>query len=71
VPFGPARGRAAAEAVVRSAVDRRNAMQPIAWFEDIRLTDVAAVGGKGANRGELTAAGLPVPPGFVINAALP
>ncbi|HLZ37297.1 MAG TPA: phosphoenolpyruvate synthase [Mycobacteriales bacterium] len=32
------------------------------------LADVAAVGGKGANLGELTRAGLPVPPGFVVTA---
>ncbi len=41
-------------------------MQAIRWFEDIRLTDTGSVGGKGANLGELTAGGLPVPPGFVI-----
>ncbi|MRX44949.1 phosphoenolpyruvate synthase [Agromyces kandeliae] len=37
-------------------------------FEDVRLGDAASVGGKGANLGELTAAGLPVPPGFVVTA---
>ncbi len=41
-------------------------MQEIRWFEEIRLTDTGSVGGKGANLGELTAGGLPVPPGFVI-----
>ena len=41
-------------------------MEPIRWFEDIRLDDTRSVGGKGANLGELTAGGLPVPPGFVI-----
>lgn len=41
-------------------------MHVIRWFDDIRLSDVALVGGKGANLGELTAGGLPVPPGFVI-----
>jgi len=41
-------------------------VQAIRWFEDIRLTDTGSVGGKGANLGELTAGGLPVPPGFVI-----
>ena len=41
-------------------------MQAIRWFQDIRLTDTGSVGGKGANLGELTAGGLPVPPGFVI-----
>ena len=41
-------------------------MQPIVWFEDLRLADAPSVGGKGANLGELTAGGIPVPPGFVI-----
>jgi pyruvate,water dikinase len=41
-------------------------MEPIRWFDHIRLADTALVGGKGANLGELTAAGLPVPPGFVV-----
>ena len=35
-------------------------------FADIRRGDTPTVGGKGANLGEMTAAGLPVPPGFVI-----
>lgn len=37
-------------------------------FGALRRTDVAWAGGKGANLGELTAAGMPVPPGFVIGA---
>ena len=41
-------------------------MQAVRWFEDIRLGDTGSVGGKGANLGELTAGGLPVPPGFVV-----
>lgn len=41
----------------------------IAWFEDITHADVAHVGGKGANLGEMTRAGLPVPPGFVVTAS--
>jgi pyruvate,water dikinase len=41
----------------------------VAWFEDIHLTDRATVGGKGANLGEMTRAGLPVPPGFVVTTA--
>ncbi len=40
--------------------------KPILWFEEIGLKDTDSVGGKGANLGELTAGGLPVPPGFVI-----
>ena len=38
-----------------------------AWFEEIRKDDIALVGGKGANLGELSHAGLPVPPGHVVN----
>ncbi len=41
----------------------------IAWFQQLRGSDVEQVGGKGANLGELTAAGLPVPDGFVVTAA--
>ena len=37
-------------------------------FGALRRDDVGYAGGKGANLGELTAAGLPVPPGFVIGA---
>jgi pyruvate, water dikinase len=37
-------------------------------FERLGHGDVSFAGGKGANLGELTAAGLPVPPGFVIGA---
>jgi pyruvate,water dikinase len=38
-------------------------------FADVRLPDVAAVGGKGANLGELTRAGQRVPAGFVVTTA--
>jgi pyruvate,water dikinase len=38
-------------------------------FEDLSREDVDYAGGKGANLGEMTAAGLPVPPGFVVGAA--
>jgi pyruvate,water dikinase len=38
----------------------------IKWFEDIRKTDIPIVGGKGANLGELTSTGAPVPPGFCV-----
>ncbi|HWS44228.1 MAG TPA: phosphoenolpyruvate synthase [Acidimicrobiia bacterium] len=43
-------------------------MQTIAAFDELGLGDVGTVGGKGANLGELTRAGLPVPPGFIITA---
>jgi len=38
----------------------------IAWFADIGLDDRPAVGGKGGSLGELTRAGIAVPPGFVV-----
>ena len=44
-------------------------MDPIRWFSDVGLTDAGLVGGKGANLGELTRSGFPVPPGFVVTSA--
>ncbi len=41
-------------------------MRLLAWFEELGVGDAAIAGGKGANLGELTGAGLPVPPGFVV-----
>jgi pyruvate,water dikinase len=41
----------------------------IGWFEEVTLRDRAAVGGKGGSLGELTRAGIAVPPGFVIRTA--
>lgn len=38
-------------------------------FTDVGRADVGLVGGKGANLGEMTRAGLPVPPGFVVTSA--
>jgi pyruvate,water dikinase len=38
------------------------------FFDRLSREDVSFAGGKGANLGELTAAGLPVPPGFVVGA---
>ncbi|MFB6121991.1 MAG: pyruvate, water dikinase [Haloferacaceae archaeon] len=40
----------------------------VAWLDDVRAADLDTVGGKAASLGELTAAGLPVPPGFVVTA---
>ncbi len=40
----------------------------IKWFEELSKKDVPLVGGKGANLGELTRAGIPVPPGFCVTA---
>lgn len=38
----------------------------IRWFNELTKGDVGIAGGKGANLGEMTQAGLPVPPGFTI-----
>jgi pyruvate,water dikinase len=55
------------------SADRTGAAQTLAAdavrpFERLSRADVAYAGGKGANLGELTAAGFPVPPGFVVGA---
>lgn len=42
-------------------------MDLICWFKDVSLKDRPAVGGKGASLGELTGAGITVPPGFVVS----
>ncbi len=41
----------------------------IRWFNEVGKSELALVGGKGANLGELTQAGLPVPPGFCVTSA--
>jgi pyruvate, water dikinase len=41
----------------------------IAWFDATTLGDRDQVGGKGASLGELTRAGIAVPPGFVVTTA--
>ena len=41
-------------------------MRIVIPFAELSASDLAQAGGKGANLGELTRAGLPVPPGFVI-----
>lgn len=38
----------------------------IKLFKDISKGDVKTVGGKGASLGEMTQAGIPIPPGFVV-----
>lgn len=43
-------------------------LEAIRSFSELGREDVSYAGGKGANLGELTRAGLPVPPGFVIGA---
>ena len=42
----------------------------VVWFHEVTKGDVATVGGKGANLGEMTKAGIPVPSGFIVTAAV-
>ena len=37
-------------------------------FSELSKNDASIAGGKGASLGEMTQAGLPVPPGFVVTA---
>ncbi|MFC2066209.1 phosphoenolpyruvate synthase [Chloroflexota bacterium] len=41
----------------------------IVWFNEVTKKDIPIVGGKGANLGEMTNAGIPVPPGFIVTAS--
>ena len=43
-----------------------NTQKIILWFDEVTKEDVSIVGGKGANLGEMTAAHIPVPPGFIV-----
>jgi pyruvate,water dikinase len=54
---------------VTEAVTESTTTPGVRAIADVGLADVGEVGGKGANLGELTRCGLPVPPGFVITAA--
>ncbi|HEY95813.1 MAG TPA: phosphoenolpyruvate synthase [Dehalococcoidia bacterium] len=38
----------------------------VVWFKEVTKNDIAIVGGKGANLGEMTKAGIPVPQGFIV-----
>jgi pyruvate,water dikinase len=46
----------------------REGHKAIVWFDEVTKKDIPTVGGKGANLGELTNAGIPVPPGFIVTA---
>ena len=39
-------------------------MTHVVWLDEIRKDDIVLAGGKGANLGELSRAGLPVPSGL-------
>lgn len=38
----------------------------VKWFSEIDKSNLAEAGGKGANLGEMTKAGFPIPPGFIV-----
>jgi pyruvate,water dikinase len=40
----------------------------VLWLDDVRADDLEVVGGKAASLGEMTSAGLPVPPAFIVTA---
>ncbi|MFC1963620.1 phosphoenolpyruvate synthase [Chloroflexota bacterium] len=46
----------------------RKERKDIVWFDEVDKMDLSLVGGKGANLGELTKAGIPVPQGFIVTA---
>src|SRR3989344_4774929 len=46
-----------------------SAQKLVKFFKEIDKNDVASVGGKGANLGEMTQAHFPVPDGFAISVA--
>ncbi len=41
----------------------------LAWFKDLKSEDISQAGGKGANLGEMTQIGIPIPNGFVVTAS--
>jgi len=41
-------------------------IKQVVWFSEVGKDDIPLVGGKGANLGEMTKAGLPVPQGFIV-----
>ena len=47
----------------------RSEQKSVVWFQEVTKNDVPMVGGKGANLGEMTRAGIPVPPGFIVTAS--
>src|SRR4030042_6782366 len=47
----------------------RESQRAVVWFKEVNKKDIPLVGGKGANLGEMTNAGIPVPPGFIVTAS--
>jgi pyruvate,water dikinase len=46
-----------------------NKERRVVWFKDVGKGDIAQVGGKGANLGEMVRAGISVPPGYIVTAS--
>ena len=57
-----------ARAAILTAPEGGVMTEVVAWFDELSKNDTWRAGGKGANLGELTRAGLPVPAGFVVTA---
>jgi len=47
----------------------KQGQKAVVWFNEVTKKDIPLVGGKGANLGEMTNAGIPVPQGFIVTAA--
>jgi hypothetical protein len=47
----------------------KEGQKAVVWFKEVTKNDIPLVGGKGANLGEMTNAGIPVPPGFIVTAS--
>ena len=47
----------------------KEGQKTVVWFNEVTKKDIPLVGGKGANLGEMTNAGIPVPQGFIVTAA--
>jgi Pyruvate phosphate dikinase, AMP/ATP-binding domain len=66
--MSPLAARGMLPVVVEKTLAQRNKVDAFRTVTEFSRADVAYAGGKGANLGELTRAGLPVPPGFVVGA---
>ena len=51
----------------RELTETEKRQASLLWFTEIGSGDLALAGGKGANLGEMTQRGAPVPPGFVVS----
>ena len=65
--MSPLAARAMLSAVVEKMLARTEA-EAFRTVSDLSRADVAYAGGRGASLGELTRAGFPFPPGFVVDA---